>query len=283
MTFDDYLEHYLAWKDMLYFFGLALVGVILSVLIIALYDKLITLRVPEKHRAREYNNSLLNTVQRFYGIVMSGASILSFLSLYYLLDRFLTDPGYRKFWDSNKDFLLLLMIVISIILNNIFDHFIIPLKKVKPEERSALRLVGMVYIILIFFYIKFIYENNNYDRFIMYFLGLMVGRFIYFDVSFKDTLKTLKNAIMQLPIMLLGLGYTALMCYFGFKYKYLLKSNGVLVSTFFSHIFMIAAIFVVYHTRFVLLFTSRKKAKQLDNNKKRNNIGYEQEYNQEEL
>ena len=258
MTFEEYLDHYLAWKDMLFFFLLALAGAIVCMLIIVLYEKIVSVKVPEVHRKKAYSNSLHNTVQRFYGIVMSGASILSFLSVYYLLDRFLVEPDYRAFWDSNKDFLLLLMIVISIVMNNLFDHFIIPLKRINHDERGALRVIGMIYVIMIFMYIKYIYENPNYDGFIMYFLGLMVGRFIYFDASFKDFVRTMKNALRQLPIMLLGLSYTALMCYFGFKYKYLLKSNGVLVSTFFAHVYMVVAIFLVHHSRILYLFTPKK-------------------------
>lgn len=261
MTLEEYLEHYIVWKEMLLFFLLALLGAIACILIIVVFDRLITLGVPAAQRSNVFNNTLLNTVQRFYGIVLSGSSILSFLSIYYLLDRFLKDPQYRSFWDMHKDFLLLLMIVISILLNNLFDHFIIPLKRINNEERCALRVIGMIYVIMIFLYIKYIYENPNYDGFIMYFLGLMVGRFIYFDASFKDFLNTMKSALRQLPIMILGLLYTALMCYFGFKYKYLLKSNGVLVSTFFAHLFMIVAIFFTHHSRLVLLFTSKKKGR----------------------
>ena len=106
-------------------------------------------------------------------------------------------------------------------------------------------------MLFIFAYIKFIYKNDNYDSIIVYFLIMVVGRFIYFDASFKDFLETMKKAILQIPVMVIGLLYTAIMCYFGFKWGYLLKSNGVLVSTFFAHLYMIVAIFIIHILSFV--------------------------------
>ena len=115
----------------------------------------------------------------------------------------------------------------------------------------------MLYVILIFFYIKFIYENNNYDGFIMYFLGLMIGRFIYFDASFRDGIRTMLEALKNLPLLILGLAYTGFMAYTGFTSDYLLIGNGVLVSTFIAHIFMIVAIFVIHHSHFMSIFVRK--------------------------
>lgn len=258
MSLDDYLDHYIKAIPMLKFFGLALIGLIICIILIFLIDSIITIGVPKKNRNSVYNNKYLNTIERFYGVIFSGASILSFLGIYYLIDRFVEDSSFRPFWDAHKDFLLLVLIVISILFNNFLDRVVVPLKKISHEERSALRVAGMIYVILIFVYIKYIYENNNYDGFIMYFIGLMVGRFIYFDASFKDFLETMKKAILQIPVMVIGLLYTAIMCYFGFKWGYLLKSNGVLVSTFFAHLYMIVAIFIIHISRADTLFTRTK-------------------------
>ena len=187
-------------------------------------------------------------------MVFSGASILSFLALYYLIDRFSPEGGFRDFWDNYKDFLLLFMICFSIIFNNLLDRVIIPLRKLSRSERGSVRLLGMLYVILIFFYIKFIYENDNYDGFIMYFLGLMIGRFIYFDASFREGIETMLESLKNFPLLILGLAYTGFMTYTGFASDYLLVSNGVLVSTFIAHIFMIVAIFIVHHTHFMAIF-----------------------------
>lgn len=255
MTLEDYLRHYLDKKEVLIFFGYALIGCLACVAFVLFAQWLIVLMSGSGQVKNNFQKRSLNAVQRFYDIVFSGASILSFLAIYYLIDRFLNIAKYRSFWDENKDFLLLLLIVLSIIFNNILDRVLVPLRKVSDSQRASLRVAGMIYVILIFVYIKYVYENNNYDGFIMYFLGLVIGRFIYFDASLKDFINTFKDAVLQLPIMLVGLAYTAFMCYIGFDRGYLLKSNGVLVSTFFAHLFMIVAIFIFHHSHIILLIT----------------------------
>ncbi len=254
MSLQEYLDHYIVWQDMLKFFGVAMGGAAACIALILIYTKVVC-AFAGGNRKTAFTNHSLNAIQRFYSVIFSGASILSFLSIYYLLDRFLEIEPYREIWENHKDGLLLLLIVISIIFNNLLDRVLVPVRKVSRQERASVRVVGMLYVILIFVYIKYIYENNNYDGFIMYFLGLMIGRFVYFDASFREFFQTILDALKQIPIMLVGLAYTALMSYYGFSKGYLLKSNGVLVSVFIAHLFMIVAIFITHHSHIVLLFT----------------------------
>ena len=160
--------------------------------------------------------------QRFDEMIFSATSILSFLAVYYLIDRFALDPGFRTFWDRWCDFILLGMIIASCIINNYLDVMLIPLKKITREEKGSVRLIGMFYIMVIFLYIKFVYKNDNYNGFIMYFLGLIIGRFAYFDASFRESFQTLKNGLRNLPFLIMGLIYTAFMCIYGFYTDYLL-------------------------------------------------------------
>jgi len=255
MTLQDYLEHYLVWEDMLRYLGIAFIGAFVCIALILIFDGILCACTVKGNKREAYSKISLNTVQRFFDVIFSGGSILSFLSLYYLIDRFLKEPSARAVWDGHKDFWLLLMIIVSVVMNNVVDRVIVPLRRVSREERGGVRVAGMIYVVMIFLYIKYVYENNNYDGFIMYFLGLMVGRFVYFDASFRDFLKTFKGAVMQFPIMIMGLCYTAFMCYMGFGRKYLLISNGVLVSTFFAHIFMSVAVAIIHYSHILLLFT----------------------------
>ena len=48
-----------------------------------------------------------------------------------------------------------------------------------------MRLVSSLYIVLILLYIRFIYEDTNYDDLILYFVTLAVGRFLYCDFYCK--------------------------------------------------------------------------------------------------
>ncbi len=260
MTLTEYWEHYTDAKSMLLYLALALAFSVISVFYILMIVAVKARFTPKSERRRFYYEHANNTIQRYYEMVFSGASILSFLALYYIIDRFVPDSAnFRSFWDRYKDFLLLFMILLSIVVNNILDRILIPLKKVSKSEKGSVRLLGMVYVILIFMYIKFVYENDNYDGFIMYFLGLMIGRFIYFDASFRDGIKTFLESMKNFPLLILGLAYTGFMAYTGFKSDYLLVGNGVLVSTFIAHIFMIVAIFVIHHSHFMSIFVRKPK------------------------
>ena len=259
MTFDEYWAHYTDAGKVLMFLALSLAFSIICVFYILMIVFVQARFIDRSERKAFYYEKAHNTIQRFYEMVFSGASILSFLAIYYLIDRFTPDGEFRLFWDRYKDMLLLLMICLSIVFNNLIDRIIIPLKKMTQEDRGSVRLLGMLYVILIFAYIKFIYENDNYDGFIMYFLGLMIGRFIYFDASFRDGIKTMLGALKNFPLLILGLAYTGFMAYTGFTSDYLLVSNGVLVSTFIAHIFMIAAIFIIHHSHFMYLFARKPR------------------------
>ena len=265
MTLNEYLEHYINGKEMLAFLIYALVALIMCTCIILLSASLISNAATGSRKKLFFYNKSTNLIERFYEMIFSGTSILSFLSAYYLIDRFVTSGSFRTFWDAHKDMLLLVMIILSCVFNSFLDKIFVPLKNIDKEEKSSIRLIGMLYIIMIFIYIKYIYENNNYDGFIAYFLGLIVGRFAYFDSSFKDFLKSIKNASKNLPLLLLGLSYTGFMCYIGFSSKYLLKSNGVLVSTFFAHIFMVVAIFIISKSRLLNLVIKKPATESADN------------------
>lgn len=259
MSFDEYWAHYTDAGKMLMFLALALAFSVICVFYILMIVSISARFEDRCERRRYYYEKAHNSIQRFYEMVFSGASILSFLAIYYLVDRFSPPGSFRDFWDDYKDLLLLLMICLSIVFNNLLDRLIIPLKKLSKEERGSVRLLGMLYVILIFLYIKFIYENNNYDGFIMYFLGLMIGRFIYFDASFRDGIRTMLEALKNFPLLILGLAYTGFMAYTGFTSGYLLVGNGVLVSVFIAHIFMITAIFIIHHSHFMSIFARKPR------------------------
>ena len=223
MSLAEYLEHYLVASKMLTFLGLALICTLLSVMIIILAALCTSNGRTRADRRRRFHNRAYKLTERYYEMIFSATSILSFLSAYYLIERFVTEGSFHEFLTDHADMLLLVMIILSCVINSIFDRVLMPLKSVNTEEKGSVRLIGMLYIILIFMYIKFIYENNNYDGFIIYFLGLMVGRYAYFDSSFKDFVNSIRKAAHNIPLLILGLANTAIMCLYGFTTKYLLK------------------------------------------------------------
>lgn len=258
MSAQEYILHYVEIKPMLTFFLISLLLLIACVVVIILCVSLTAHTVSKGYRKDYFYNRSNELVERFYEMIFSGSSILSFLASYYLIERFVTEGDFRIFWDEHSDLLLLAMIITSCLLNTFLDRVLIPLRSIDKDEKASVRMIAMLYVILIFIYIKFIKENNNYDGFITYFLGLMIGRFVYFDASFKDFISSVKKAGQNLPLLLMGLTYLGIMCYIGFGSHYLLVSNGILVSTFIAHIFMVLSILIIHNTNILKIILISK-------------------------
>lgn len=257
MNYEYYLKHYTSMPDCLYFLMLAL-GVLFVLFVVLYVYTLISSTKYNKSSRREYVRIEWHVlVERYYEMVFSGTSILFFMAVYYLIERFLNIEELRVIWDKYDDFFLMFLIILSCMLNSFFDKIFVKLKFLNRSEKSAGRLTGMVYMILIFCYIKFIYEDNNYDMFITYFLGLMVGRFAYFDSTVHDFAVAIKGVISNIPLLLLTLSYTAFMCLYGFKTDYLITHNGVITNIFITHLFMCVAIFILYHSHIAELVTGK--------------------------
>jgi len=204
-------------------------------------------RLFQEARTNYVRHRFQNLTQRFYELVFSGNCILFFMTVYYLIFRFYNEQPYKSIFDKYNSFWLLLLIILSCVLNSFLDKILIKLDHLTDQDRAAIRILGMLYMLIIFAYIKYIYGNDNYDMYITYFLGIMIGRFVYFDASFKDFAVNAGMALKNLPVMLLALGCTALLAYYGFTTKFLIKHIGVVTNVYISHIFLIIAIFIIYH------------------------------------
>ena len=174
--------------------------------------------------------------------------MLFFIGVYFLVDHkyFNVPSEFYEIWNKYDDFLLLLALFIAIFMINFVDTIVIPLKLLYRNEKATLRMMAMIYMLLIFAYIKFIYQNDNYDEIIVYFMIMVIGRFVYFDASFMDFLKSMKNLFLELPTLLLSLATTAIMAWYGFSTEYLLKSNGVVLSLWIAHIFLVMEICIIF-------------------------------------
>ena len=189
-------------------------------------------------RKRQYD-----LVERFFELCFSATSVLFFLTLYYLIDAHM--PAAYAYWVQYQDIFLLVFILLSVFLTAWLDMTFVHLKYLDTEEKADVRLTSSFYIILILLYIRFIYQDTNYNQLILYFLTLAAGRFFYFDFTVKEFTRMLKGIWRNLPILGLLAAYSAFVCWFGFHSGFLLTSNGVILSTFIAHLFMDLAIFLI--------------------------------------
>lgn len=251
MYLTDYIRHYLSFPGLLFFLLVSLAVVILIHVILLIAAKNKALHYRQSDRVFAMTDLFNRYTERYYELMLSASSTLFFTGIFFLIDfdYFSASARTWAFWENYRDFILLSFIIVSIILISIVDHFFIPLRIIEKEEKSTLRMAGMLYMLIIFAYIKFIYLDDNYDAILFYFITMIIGRFVYFDASFKDFCISMKELVSQFPILLLVLLSTALLALYGFKSGYLLTSNGVVVSMFLAHFFVILEIFLITRVR----------------------------------
>lgn len=255
MTFEAYINPDFGTAEKIVFFIAAFLGVAICVFLIVTAARVTAGKEDFAERAG-------NRVQRFYEMIISGASVMSFACAYVILNHIysLTEGSGSTFtymWENWKDFILLLLICLSCVVNTLLDKFIIPLKLIDKNEKASVRMLSMFYVIIILVYLNMIGDESEYSPVMMYYLGLMVGRFVYFDASFMDFIDALKNLFGNLLILILGLALTAGLSSYGFSAGFLLERNYFIVGIFYAHLFMLAAVFIIHHSRILKLFVRK--------------------------
>jgi hypothetical protein len=193
-------------------------------------------------------------IESFYELVFASTSILLLLSLYYIIGDRINVNSVNKVWNNYKDWVLLLFLIISMLLNRILDKILVPIRRIDARQRASMRLESSIYVVLILLYIRFIYESYNYESLIIYFVMLVVGRLFYFDVTWEGFKSDITGIIKNFPFLLLVGGYSAMVVWYGFNSGFLLKANGVLVSTLIAHLFMDVCIVLFDRLRVWKLF-----------------------------
>ena len=256
-----YVMHYFNAKNAGSFLIVSLIGLIAVLAIVLVTAKLqkqrkINMKNPTDEELALINKShktkVWTHIESFYEMVFSSTSVLIFLSLYYVLDERIPQAAF--FWHKYQDILLLVFLVCSVFLTFWFDRIFVHLKVISSQQKASVRLISAFYIILILLYIKFIYNDSNYDSLIFYFVMLAIGRFVYFDSTIEDIKDSLSGIRQNFPLLILMGIYSGFICWYGFYTDFLLTSNGVIISTLLAHLFMDVSIFVLDKTRIIKLF-----------------------------
>lgn len=288
MTLSEYFDHYFSFPDVLFFLLISTVVLVIMQLILFAYSKIAAPKktcapaaipgesddpgdlsaaenAPSKTAAPSedpFDACYGRASEMYYELMFASTSILFFTGLYFLISYhyFTLSSAFYRIWDTYDDFLLLAALVVSILMTDILDTFIARLRKIDSKEKSSIRMAAMLYMLIVFAYIKFVYEDSNYDDIIFYFIVMLIGRFIYFDASFKDFLHSMIDLISVLPVLCMVLASTGLMALYGFSSGYLLRGNGVVVSLWIAHIFLILEICIVFHINQIhRIFRTEKK------------------------
>lgn len=193
-------------------------------------------------------------IESFYEMAFASTSILLLLSLYYIIGDRISLHTVSKVWNQYKDWVLIGFLLISMLVDRIFDRVLVPLHYISAQKRGSVRLMASIYVMLILMYIRFIYEDYNYENLILYFVMLVIGRLVYFDVTWEGFRNDCLGLFRNLPVLLLMSAYSAVVVWYGFTSGFLMKANGVIVSTLIAHLFMDICIFLFDRSRIFRMF-----------------------------
>lgn len=193
-------------------------------------------------------------IESFYEMAFASTSILLLLSLYYIIGDRINLHTVSKVWNQYKDWVLIGFLLVSMLVDRIFDRVLVPLHYISAQKRGSVRLMASIYVMLILMYIRFIYEDYNYENLILYFVMLVIGRLVYFDVTWDGFRNDCLGLFRNLPVLLLMSAYSATVVWYGFTSGFLMKANGVIVSTLIAHLFMDICIFLFERSRIFGLF-----------------------------
>ena len=271
MTISAYLNPNFTWIQKLIYLLITFAGI--GICLFLTHAESVIFAGSRKRRSEDnIEKSFDSKAQRFFELVIAGTSVMSFSCAYVIINHVYTlvqtgvatnltpiEKNLIEIWSEGKDFVLLLLICLSCVLNTILDSVIIPLKKITREEKASMRMLAMFYVILILMYLNRIGDESQYSPVMMYYFGLMIGRFVYFDASFMDFVHNIKNVFFNLPILLLLTVLTTLLCFFGFSMKFLLERNYYIVGIFYTHLFMLICIFILHLGWMIKNSVQRKK------------------------
>lgn len=193
-------------------------------------------------------------IESFYEMAFASTSILLLLSLYYIIGDRINLHTVSKVWNQYKDWVLIGFLLVSMLVDRIFDRVLVPLHYISAQKRGSVRLMASIYVMLILMYIRFIYEDYNYENLILYFVMLVIGRLVYFDVTWDGFRNDCLGLFRNLPVLLLMSAYSATVVWYGFTSGFLMKANGVIVSTLIAHLFMDVCIFLFDRSHIFDLF-----------------------------
>ena len=275
MEYFNYIEHYFDMASAVPFFLVSLAGLILVmgvILVLARIRQELDRHSASPTAAAKANAADLDAdarphsrarrplldpvdtrpyefIESFYEMAFASTSILLLLSLYYIIGDRINLHNVNKVWNQYKDWVLIGFLLVSMLVDRIFDRVLVPLHYISAQKRGSVRLMASIYVMLILLYIRFIYEDYNYENLILYFVMLVIGRLVYFDVTWEGFRNDCLGLFRNLPVLLLMSVYSAVVVWYGFTSGFLMKANGVIVSTLIAHLFMDICIFLFDRSR----------------------------------
>lgn len=235
-------EAFFSWAVISIFVLLSIVAVIFIVTRIILYERR---KVDENTTmeemdaiAKEYVNRPYEISQMVFKIIICNTCIIVIMYVYYWLAKNLL------FLEKYLGIIMLVLIIIAILLNDFLDE---KLKQdmIKEEDKGNIRLISSCSIIMLFSFLKIYFKTAEYDEFLLCYIGLVLGRFIYFDSTLKEFIRCVKNLKSYFIPLIIAFLLTGIISGIGLHLE-VITTNNLFISLMISHF---AILFFIHLTK----------------------------------
>lgn len=244
-------EAFFYWAVISIFVLLSIVAVIFIVTRIILYERR---KVDENTTmeemdaiAKEYVNRPYEISQMVFEIIICNTCIIVIMYVYYRLAKNLL------FLEKYLGIIMLVLIIIAILLNDFLDE---KLKQdmIKEEDKGNIRLISSCSIIMLFSFLKIYFKTAEYDEFLLCYIGLVLGRFIYFDSTLKGFIRCVKNLKSYFIPLIIAFLLTGIISGIGLHLE-VITTNNIFISLMISHF---AILFFIHLTK-KMIYDFRKQ------------------------
>lgn len=244
-------EAFFSWAVISIFVLLSIVAVIFIVTRIILYERK---KVDENTTmeemdaiAKEYVNRPYEISQMVFEIIICNTCIIVIMYVYYRLAKNLL------FLEKYLGIIMLVLIIIAILLNDFLDE---KLKQdmIKEEDKGNIRLISSCSIIMLFSFLKIYFKTAEYDEFLLCYIGLVLGRFIYFDSTLKGFIRCVKNLKSYFIPLIIAFLLTGIISGIGLHLE-VITTNNIFISLMISHF---AILFFIHLTK-KMIYDFRKQ------------------------
>ena len=197
--------------------------------------------------AKEYVNRPYEISQMVFEIIICNTCIIVIMYVYYRLAKNLL------FLEKYLGIIMLVLIIIAILLNDFLDE---KLKQdmIKEEDKGNIRLISSCGIIMLFSFLKIYFKTAEYDEFLLCYIGLVLGRFIYFDSTLKGFIRCVKNLKSYFIPLIIAFLLTGIISGIGLHLE-VITTNNIFISLMISHF---AILFFIHLTK-KMIYDFRKQ------------------------
>lgn len=146
------------------------------------------------------------------------------------------------FWSDYNTIVLLGLIIIAIMCNNRVDKKIgNSFGKYNEKDVASLRLLSSIVILIMIIWFSVFYKSEIFKQLSVFILGLILGRFIFFDTTIQDFYKTVIGIIRNMAYAIIALLITMIIMGIGIAYE-VIDAENFLLSILGGHIFLLVVI-----------------------------------------